>query len=707
MDLKFCYARAVELAALYRQHRNTLNILKPWRIIVEVDVGALGTRRYLVGAGAGAQGLNTQGYLYLPLGHKLQSLAALSPGDSEQFPQLLDNNQVTVLSRIVCEADASGELHTFDFHLPDAHIKVVRRDDGTFIESSLIGLHGRLATVLSDVLPYLTVPQFRLISRSSDSPTIIRGRAGSGKTSVGLYRLARAGHEAAVRNAASTAPGIEPAAPRLLVLTFNKALKTYVDLSTEEMGLGHVEALTLHAWARQVYSSAVGLDVSTPKSDSTPTGDAALLAELKTDPRVLKVLRAEVDRQAASFREKLPGMLAAYDPTGRWTQRYDATTGPVAARVSVVRREVEAARARASDAASAMLLENCHAQLTHAIGRLTRYDETLQNALMSPALLAEHVYEGDLELAGRVAAVAKALERQAGRVFMDDIVLCVHVVQYLHGGLVRAGSPEQVSYYDHAFVDEIQDVSLVDLLAVRGAVRSAGDITLAGDAGQQIQKSNHFGGWTNLCEHFGLSGAAAEPEVLDAPHRSTAPIMRLATAFLGEAAPVGERHGAKPSLIITGPNELWSRLARKIAVHLTDKPTAHVAVICRKRERVALDEEQLAAALTAVGYPDTLRTAARDTFRFEPGVTLTSAHQVKGLEFDAVYLLDLRSGGGYGEGHDDRRLLYTVATRARTQLTLVSVGEVHSFVRAALDAGLVEYDATDLAPPAEADNGLF
>ena len=128
-------------------------------------------------------------------------------------------------------------MQRIHFSLPDAQLSVLRTDDGGFVEASLQGLQGRLATVLSDVLPYLTIPQFRLISRSSSSPTIIRGRAGSGKTSVGLYRLARAGQEAAARNAAATAPGIEPAASRLLVLTFNRALKTYVDLSTEEADL--------------------------------------------------------------------------------------------------------------------------------------------------------------------------------------------------------------------------------------------------------------------------------------------------------------------------------------------------------------------------------------------------------------------------------------------------------------------------------------
>ena len=707
MNLQSCYTRAAELAALYAQHRKTLNIPKPWRILVEVDVGSLGTRRYLIGAGAGAQGLNNTDYLYLPLGHTLQAIAALSPGEAEQFSGLLENNDVTVLSKVVCEVDASGELHRFDFWLPDAQLSVLRTDDGGFVEASLQGLQGRLATVLSDVLPYLTIPQFRLISRSSSSPTIIRGRAGSGKTSVGLYRLARAGQEAAARNAKTTAPGIEPPASRLLVLTFNRALKTYVDLSTEEMGLGHVEALTLHAWARQVYSDAVGTDVYTPPGDSNPTGDAAALAELKKDPRVIKLLRAEVERQAASLREKLPGLLAAYDPTGRWTQRYDATKGPVAVRVSALRREVEAARARASDAASASLLEHCHAQLTRVLERVTRYQETLRSALTNPALLAEHVYNGDADLAARVAAAAKAEPFQVGRVSMDDIILCVHVVQCVHGGLVRAGGPDLVTYYDHVFVDEVQDVSLVDLLAVRGAVRSAGDVTLAGDAGQQIIKTNQFGGWKNLAEHFGLTGAAAEPEVLDAPHRSTAPIMRLAVEILGEAAPTGERQGAKPSLVISGQSDLWSRLARKIATLMTEKPTAHVAVISRKSSNNGSRCAGLSAALSDIGCAAPIRIASRDTFRFEPGVTVTSAHQVKGLEFDAVYVLDLNAGGDYGEDSDDRRLLYMLATRAKTQLTLVSVGEPHAFVRAALDAGLVEYDHTDLAPPVAMDDGLF
>ena len=706
MNLESCYARAAELSALYVEHRKDWKVEHPWSAMVEVQLdGDPAPKRYLLGVGAGRP--NTAGsYLVLSLGHPLQALYhEQEPGERELYEDRFDGRHVTVLYKVALERLATGELHRFKFKLPDQSLVVVRTEGG-FIEESLASVRGALNKALVDILPNLTVQQFRLINASGPTPTIIRGRAGSGKTSVGLYRLVRAG----LARISGAGEDAQPASDRLLALTFNKSLQSFVETSTEQMGLGHIETLTLHAWAGRAYSAAVGADQRLVPDTSPASDDAAELRAVKKHPKILGVLRAEVTRQANAMRASLPGLLAPYDPAGRWTQRYDATSGPVVVRLCAVRREVEAARAVSQSAAAATLLEHCFAVLTQVIERVTLYGKTLRRALTTSALLAEHVCDGDLERAERLAAAANAAPFVEGSIAMEDLTLALHVVQLLHGGLVRASAPDVPYFYDHVFVDEVQDLSSVDLLAVRGAVRSPGDLTLAGDAGQRITPENHFGGWRTLCEHFGLAGEAAEPAVLDAPHRSTAAIMRLGRHFLNEDAPVGERAGEMPALVVASRTDVWARVARKIGAALAQNPSAHIAVLCRKTDSVQPSLAALSAALVDVGCTTSVRAGRGDKFRFEPGVTVTNVHQVKGLEFDAVFVLDLQAasdtGAFYGDSADDRRLLYMVSTRAKSSLTLVSVGEPHVFVRSALEANLVAYDA-DVAPPAASVTDLF
>lgn len=70
-------------------------------------------------------------------------------------------------------------------------------------------------------------------------------------------------------------------------------------------------------------------------------------------------------------------------------------------------------------------------------------------------------------------------------------------------------------------------------------------------------------------------------------------------------------------------------------------------------------------------------------FNGEGAICLSTIHGTKGLEFRAVHCLGLESLYKFSF---QRRLMFTLATRAKTALTIYSVGELPGYINSALDS---------------------
>ena len=81
-------------------------------------------------------------------------------------------------------------------------------------------------------------------------------------------------------------------------------------------------------------------------------------------------------------------------------------------------------------------------------------------------------------------------------------------------------------------------------------------------------------------------------------------------------------------------------------------------------------------------YKEKLKEHAEKIRQEKEGVTVSTLHSVKGLEFDRVYILDVNEGSiPYQKAvldadlEEERRMFYVGMTRAREKLHLYSVRE--------------------------------
>jgi DNA helicase IV len=230
--------------------------------------------------------------------------------------------------------------------------------------------------------------------------------------------------------------------------------------------------------------------------------------------------------------------------------------------------------------------------------------------------------------------------------------------------LMRRGAlpaADKLPFYDHIVVDEAQLRAPMELAAIGDALAPDGTITLAGDHRQATDETAYFAGW-----------AAARAEVrarrwheitLAITYRSVPAIAELAKDWILPAEP------PEDPAVWASRCEDGLVQAAQICWHLdalqNRDPWRQIAVIARTPEHARRLHAELARGLDPVLVLD-------GDFRFEPGVIVTTAAAVSGLEFDAVVIPDL-SPAFYPSGSAELgRALYVAATRARDWLWLLT-----------------------------------
>jgi DNA helicase-2/ATP-dependent DNA helicase PcrA len=146
--------------------------------------------------------------------------------------------------------------------------------------TDLEGSRRRADKHLPDIAGLIDPQQFALITRPSAGFVVIRGTAGSGKTTVALHRIAYLGYDDASIDSAQT-----------LVVVFSPALRDYVSHVLPALGVEHVQARTFYEWAAE---HVARLFPKLPRQvrEDTP----ALVQRLKLHPGMLVALEKQVGR---------------------------------------------------------------------------------------------------------------------------------------------------------------------------------------------------------------------------------------------------------------------------------------------------------------------------------------------------------------------------------------------------------------------------
>jgi DNA helicase-2/ATP-dependent DNA helicase PcrA len=541
---------------------------------------------------------------------------------------------------------------------------------------------------LSEITALIDPRQFELISRPTSGLVVIQGGAGSGKTTIGLHRLAYLAFQDPQRFRSD----------QTLVIVFNDALVRYISRVLPALGVDEVPVQTFERWAEQQRRRHIQ-KLTTRYVQDTPTH----VVRMKKHPAMLRA----IDRYVAELAERVEAeILEEADPSAGGslvTRMWRGTEGqPLGVRIEVLSQWLQdrggdaqgvplgtrhalgrvchrwAARTRDVVTAWADLVTD-HQRLSDAFARWAPgalSDQQIEWAHSwcgrhsTRVLMAyEEAFEEEDDSTTRSIGVDGLEEDEPAALDREDDALLLRLFQTLRGPLSgRRGVLE----YEHIFVDEAQDMSPVELAVVLDTATTQQSVTLAGDIAQKLHLDNGFSDWRHVLEELKLDHIEIEP--LKLSYRSTHEIVEFATDVLGplrnEVSGEATRRGAPVELFqFGGSGEAVGFLSEALRNLVSSEPLSSVAVIARYPEQADLYYKGLRH-----GEVPNLRRIAEQDFPFRPGVDVTDVRQVKGLEFDYVVIVECNRST-FPTDDETRHLLHIAATRAAHQLWVFSTGK--------------------------------
>lgn len=544
---------------------------------------------------------------------------------------------------------------------------------------------GQAGKIGPEVAALLDKDQYRLLNADEETPLMILGGAGSGKTTVALHRLAHLAYQDPKKYQQNQAIIIVPE-PGLVRLS---------RLLLSGLGLDYVGVATFDDWIK-AQGQRILRDLPKRVCDETPPS----VSVLKRHPAYTKVLPLLLRARAQQLSETLAKELfhgrdfrAQLDKTLRQNYRYQPILPLLeelqAKYLKTYAPEPESkarivAQANFNKAKGELFLvsqdrvdlfgnqEYLSYLVEHSRGEITpsMIDQTMRHTRSQIADTPSKRYQGiDQERLKTVDGQGiddSTPDEIAGTVDIEDYAILLEMLR-LKTGDSRNKSVGLPSY-QHMIIDEAQELALIELTALRYSLADQSSLTIAGDAAQQTDSTNTFNSWQGALDSLGFPGV--KPSFLKTSYRSTRPIMEFAVKALGELPHTDLKvvREGYDVVVHTPPNEGQTGLflMEVVSELMTREPKASVAILCRK-------EETSIRLYRSISSLDQARLVENGHFTFTPGVDVCDVAQAKGLEFDYVILPDVNSFN-YPDDAISRRTLHVAATRAIHQLWVICPG---------------------------------
>ncbi|BFL00879.1 hypothetical protein K070079E91_32290 [Eisenbergiella porci] len=246
----------------------------------------------------------------------------------------------------------------------------------------------------------------------------------------------------------------------------------------------------------------------------------------------------------------------------------------------------------------------------------------------------------------------------------------------------RIKETEVISEAHHVVIDEAQDFGMMAYCVLKYCIREC-TYTIMGDVSQNIHFGYGLNDWEELKELL-LPDPQDSFGVLKKSYRNTVEISEFATNILHHGRfssyPVEPiiRHGDPVKVSEVTDTALLMKNAAKVCKDWQAKGFDTIAVVCRNREKAAAAARELKKYIPIV-------ESDLEKAEFSSGIMVLPVEYTKGLEFDAVLILDpTREEYPVDDGH--AKLLYVAATRALHELCVLHQGNLTGLIADPLPA---------------------
>ncbi len=504
-------------------------------------------------------------------------------------------------------------------------------------------LSGHTDGHIKNIVGSIQQEQNDVIRNGTDKLLLVLGPAGSGKTSVGLHRLAWLLYHRRDRLRAEN----------VTVISNSAIYSEYVAGLLPELG---EEPLNQPVFEEVLSKILPGIQIETRMEqltaleENTDSSRSDTLRRL-CDGTFLQELYQRIDSQRLICPDLWAGEVLLIG-SRELTERMEASRpSSFAAAAEAVRREIRHRYDNhlldhREELLDAVLQEDDTDGYPDAEARLqSRFRAWTEDALLRFA--EENHIHAEYHL-DRLKEELGAETPRMEKLFFEDALLLALL-------RLKLGLFEPDRRCAHVLVDEAQDYSILQLYLLR-AIWPESEFTLLADLRQAVTEPVSLAAEADFACAFGKELRVLR---LNKSYRCTGPINALAFALLGETggAEYFRRAGEPPRFICT---EDPAKCIRELLLHRGEGLCGIIVPDAKAARRLAdsLDETE---GLQVLDSPDAV-IAGR--------IILLPLLLAKGLEFDTVIAVDAFACAAKGTAADRRRL-YLCATRALHSLTFV------------------------------------
>lgn len=212
----------------------------------------------------------------------------------------------------------------------------------------------------------------------------------------------------------------------------------------------------------------------------------------------------------------------------------------------------------------------------------------------------------------------------------------------------------------HLVVDEMQDYTPIQYMVLKNMYKCKK--TLLGDFGQCVNPYN-----SNSIKLLLDMFEDSEAVVLNKSYRSTYEIIRFAQNILKQNIEPIQRHGEKPNIIKCESLQDELKEIENIIIEFNKSSYSTLGIMCKTPTHANEIYNKLSQKYD-------VNLLCSDSLEFKEGITISTIHMSKGLEFDEVIIPTVDSN--LYKTEYDKNLLYIACTRAMHKLTLTYYGNV-------------------------------
>ncbi|PFV22425.1 HelD family protein [Bacillus cereus] len=514
---------------------------------------------------------------------------------------------------------------------------------------------------LKDIVSTIQSEQNDIIRAERNLPLLIQGVAGSGKTTIALHRLAFLIYEYREQLEAE----------RMIVFAPNSLFLDYISSVLPELGVGNISQTTFPDWALRTLDDSVKLKQTEEKlkeafsinrdEKKVMLGKLKGTLEFKTFIEE-RMIQFENELVPTKDFEAWDRAIIPVEDIKKWMQ-VEYKHYPLQKRrerlVGRMKRWIEIELKKFGETNEKKLLKK------EATKRLNAYMKFWPK--MSALSLYSSIVKSKEILEVLPEELVKETEKSCRKkeVYVEDLSALIYIHHRITG--IEIGQK-----FHHVVIDEAQDFSPFQVYVLK-EITLGNSFTILGDLSQAIYDYQGIEDWNAFKEVFQETGYYE----LTRSYRSTKEIIEFANEIIKNAEiPVGLAtpvfRSGEDVKVIHAENQFTEIV--KTVKHLQNADVKTIAVIGRTEDEC----RDIYVELTNAGL--TVNVIEANQSKYEGGISVVPVYLAKGLEFDAVLLIDVDEEH-YKDTKHDAKLLYVGCTRSLHDLWIFHSGEASPLIK--------------------------